>query len=339
MNEEMNSVIKNYSFKGVNCVKMEHGRYSCVVAPSMGASVLRFRDDENKIDIFRYNENVSAEEIDSAREIWGLPTLYLPNRFDGGVVKTSDAEYHLPVNETQFNNHIHGWVHKRAHVIESVSDEGDKCVLVTSFTHNSSDEMYSCFPVDFKISYTFTLDDNGLTQDIDLTNLSDKALPVSICTHTTIRSPMVDGGDENELELIVPIGKRCELNERCLPTERLLELNDWDKEYLTGKLPTIQELDNDMYTAGMNKLGGKDFYGVIVKDKTHGTMVINEVSKEFKFWNMWNHNGVNHYFCPEPMTAMINCMNLSLPDEVTGYCEITKGQTYHCRQRFATLKK
>lgn len=334
----MGKVELNYSFKGADCVKLSHGRYFCVVAPTMGASVLRLRDEENKIDVFRYVESVTADEINGAREIWGLPTLYLPNRFDGGVLKTSDAEYHLPLNEAALGNTIHGWVHKRAHKIETVIEDNHKAVLVTSFTHDKNDEWYQYFPVDFKISYKFTLSDEGLKQEISLTSLSDKALPVSLCTHTTINSPMVDGGEEKDLLLFVPIGKRCELNERCLPTEKLLELNDWDKEYLTGKLPTLQELDNDMYTAEMNTLDGEDFYGVYVKDTQNGTMVLNEVSKEFTFWNMWNHNGVNHYFCPEPMTAMINCANLSLPDEVTGYSELKKGETYTCWQRFFTKR-
>ena len=334
----MGNIVSNYDFKGVECVRMQHGRYFCVIAPSMGSSVLRLRDEENRIDVFRYCESVSADEINCAREIWGLPTLYLPNRFADGIVLTSDDEYQLPINEKQFHNTIHGWVHKRAHTVESTVEEQDKCVVVTSFTHDENDEMFELFPLKFKISYTFTLSDDGLKQEINLTNLSKKALPVSLCTHTTIDSPMVDGGEEKDLRLFVPIGKKCELNDRCLPTERLLELNDWDKEYLTGKMPTLQELDNDMYTAEMNKLDGEDFYGVYVKDTVNGTMVLNEVSKEFRFWNMWNHNGVNHYFCPEPMTAMINCTNLSLPKDVTGYSELSEGQTYSCWQRFATKK-
>ena len=43
-------------------------------------------------------------------EIWGLPTLYLPNRFDGGVLRTSDGEYRLPINEERFGNHLHGFL-------------------------------------------------------------------------------------------------------------------------------------------------------------------------------------------------------------------------------------
>ena len=67
-------------------------------------------------------------------------------------------------------------------------------MLVTSYTFDKNDEMYSYFPVDFKISYTFTLSENGLLQEIYLTNNSDKALPVSICPHTCLNGPMWDGG-------------------------------------------------------------------------------------------------------------------------------------------------
>ena len=76
--------------------------------------------------------------------------------------------------------------------------------------------------------------------------------------------------------------------------------------------------------------------GVIVKDTKSGHTLLNEVSKEFRFWNMWNDNGDKGYFCPEPMTAMINSANLSLSDDITGYCELKKGETFKCWQRFYT---
>ena len=146
----MNKIELDYKFKGTDCVKMQSGKYICVVAHKMGASVLRLRDEENGVEVFRYKDEVTADEINGAREIWGLPTLYLPNRFDGGLIRTSDAEYHLPINDKDFGNFLHGWVHKREHEIECYSTEDGKCVLVTSYTHDKNDEMYEYFPVDFK---------------------------------------------------------------------------------------------------------------------------------------------------------------------------------------------
>lgn len=334
----MNKIDLNYSFKGVNCVKMQTEKYTAVIAPSMGAAVLRLHDDKNGIEVFRFREDCTAQQIDAQREIWGLPTLYLPNRFDRGIIKTSDAVYHLPVNETKFDNHLHGWVHLRSHDVESSSADDKKCVLVTSFTFDKNDEMYGCFPIDFKISYRFTLsDEEGLTHEVTLTNNSDKALPVSICTHTCLNAPMCDGGQESTMRLSVPIGEKCGLTDRFLPDEKFLPLTDWDMEYKNGtKVPTGQVIENDMYKAEMNTYKGKDFYGTVITDTANGHTLCNEVSKEYKFWNMWNHDGDKGYFCPEPMTAMINSPNLSLPREVSGYTELGKDESFKCWQRFFT---
>ena len=330
---------KDFEFKGEKTVRLEAGRYFAVIAYTMGSSVLRFRDEENKVEVFRYKEEVTADTINEARPIWGLPTLYLPNRFDAGVIKTSDAVYHMPVNEENLNNYIHGFVHNRAHKLELCEVQGDKAVCRTSFEFDEDDEMFKYFPLPFKISYTFTLSESeGLKQEIELESKADKALPVSVCTHTCINAPITDGGDEAQVYFEVPIGKKCILDERCLPTEELREPDDYDKQYKSGDMQAVcHDISNDMYTAESTTLDGKPFYGVIITDRQSGRRVINEVSEQFKFWNMWNHNGVNGYFCPEPMTAMINSANLSLPREVSGYSELKKGGKFKCWQRFAVL--
>ncbi len=320
--------------KETPCVLLEAGGYRAVISPETGASVLRLQYLPAKAEIFRYREEVSMDEISSAREIWGLPTLYLPNRFNGGVLKTSDGEYHFPVNETKLGNYIHGFVHKRKHELVSLQTDADSATAVTRFVFDQTDEMYAYFPLDFTISYRFRLSENGLEQEITLTSHAKKALPVSLCTHTCINAPVFANSAENNLRLSVPIVKKCELNERCLPTERLLDVNDWDKEYLKGKMPTLQVLDNDMYTAGMNALFGEPFEGAVIEDLQSGMALCNEVSPEFRFWNMWNHDGDKGYFCPEPMTAMINAPNLSLPQSVTGYAELQNGESFTCWQRF-----
>ena len=328
-----------FEFKGLNAVKLETDKYFAVVSPLTGCSVLRLYDKVNGIEVFRYDEKVGFDTINQAREIWGLPTLYLPNRFADGVIKTSDAVYQLPINEPLFHNFIHGWVHKREHSIDTTYADSERAVLKTSYTFDETDEMYQYFPVDFRIEYTFELsDEEGLEQKVTLTNLSPNSLPVSICTHTCLNAPMTTGGSEDSMLLCVPIGERCELDDRCLPTEKLLPLDNWDKEYKDGsKRPTGQVISNDMYTAVMNKFMGKDFYGVIVSDTATGKFILNEVSPEYKFWNMWNDNGNKGYFCPEPMTAMINAANLSLADEISGNVELAEGQSFSCSQRFFTV--
>ena len=217
--------------------------------------------------------------------------------------------------------------------------QGEKAVCVTSYTFDKDDEMYDCFPVDFRLTYRYELSEaEGLKQTLTLENLSDKRLPVSLCTHTCINAPMTPGGKQSGLRLTVPIGEKCELNERCLPTEKLLPLTYKDLRYKNGSMrPVLHQISNDMYTAADGELDGKPFYGVTVTDKETGKRVCNEVSKEYRFWNMWNDRGGNGYFCPEPMTAMINAANLGLKPDVSGHKELKKGESFECWQRFFTL--
>ncbi|MBR6836279.1 MAG: aldose 1-epimerase, partial [Oscillospiraceae bacterium] len=267
---------------------------------------------------------------------WGRPNIYFPNRLADGVLKTSDAEYHWPVNEkNHYNNHIHGFLHKRVHSVEEYSADENSAWVKTKFVFDRNDEFYQYFPVDFTAEYTFTLSADGLKQDIKFTNNSEKVLPISIGSHTAMQAPFVDGAKLADIRLQVPAMMRCELNERCLPTEDLLDLSDWDKEYVDGtKVPVLQNLDNDMYAAGRLELDGKPFSGIIAEDRASGIKICYEVSDEYRFWIIWNDQGFNGYFCPEPMTAMINAPNLSLSPSVSGYREIIKGQTFECSQHF-----
>ena len=107
------STAEKILFKNQECVMLRADRYTAIVANQTGSSVLRLRDEKLKVEVFRYKDDVTMETIDQAREIWGLPTLYLPNRFDGGVLRTSDAVYNLPINEIEFNNYLHGFVQRK----------------------------------------------------------------------------------------------------------------------------------------------------------------------------------------------------------------------------------
>ncbi len=325
------------NFNGADCVKLCAGGYTALVAYGIGSNVIRLHDDKNNIEFFRFNEKNSADVIRQSAEVWGLPTLYLPNRFADGILKTSDAVYNLPVNEkAPYNNHIHGFIHKRVHeVVEHNADE--KCAWVkTRYLFDEKDEFFQYLPIKFLAEYTFTLSENGFRQDISFTNLSDKAMPMSLASHTTINSPFVCGSKQEDIRLTVPVGKKCELNQRCLPTENLLEPADYDLEYRTGKKPVLVNVDNDMYFGGYTELNGEKFHGVIAEDISTGKKICYEVSDEYKFWIIWNDRGFNGYFCPEPMTAMIDAPNLSLPADVSGYCEVKPNETFRTYQKFFT---
>lgn len=332
----MSNTTQIMNHNGMNCVKLSAGGYEALVAYEIGCNVIRLRNNTEGMEFFRWNPDNTFDDILQSAEVWGLPTLYLPNRFADGVLKTSDAVYQLPVNEkAPYNNHIHGFIHKRKfEVIEHSSDSN--CAWVkTRYVYDENDEFFQYLSVRFTAEYTFTLSASGLEQDICFINNDDKVLPMSLASHTAISAPFVDGAKEEDIRLTVPIGKKCELNERCLPTEQLKTLTMWDLEYKEGtKCPVLQVVDNDMYTAETAKLDGQAFYGVIAEDTASGKKLCYEVSKEYGFWIIWNDRGFNHYFCPEPMTAMIDAPNLSLSPDVTGYREVKPGEEFTAHQRF-----
>ena len=334
-----NSTAKYIDYKGIKAIELEFDGYYAIIAPTIGTNVLRFRDNVKGMEIFRYSDDVSIAEIINAPEIWGLPTLYLPNRLDGGVLKTSDAVYQLPVNEAAFKNHLHGFIQKRSHIVKDMGADNTHAFVTTSFIYDETDFFYNCFPIKFTCEITIDLSKDGLKHTISLTNLSEKMMPISVCTHTTINAPFVDGGLQENILLQVPCKEKLIFDkERWLPTGETQPLNDWDLEYKNGtKCPVLQDICNDMYSAATLKIDDKDFYGVVMTDTASGKKIYNEIDEKYKFWIVWNHEGFMNYFCPEPMTAQVNAPNLDMSREKSGYTEIKPNETYSVSQRFFTV--
>lgn len=325
-------------YKGEPCVEISAGGYYALIIPAMGSNVIRLRDTVRKIDVFRFSEELSIETYKASPEVYGFPTLYFPNRLDNGVIATSDGVYRFPINEMPpYSNYMHGFLHKRVHKIKSLATDGEKAVAVFEYHYDDKDEMFKYFPLEFVLEIKYVLSENGLEQFYSLSNLSDKKLPVGIGSHTAIKAPFADGGDVRNIRLYAPVGDKILLDNRCLTTGEFKEQNDYDKQYPDGAInPATSVIDNDMYFALMGKLDGKDFHGVVAEDVKTGKKVCYETGEEYGFWIFWNEWGNKGYFCPEPMTWMINAPNLTVPKAKSGYREISKNETFTAYQHFFT---
>ena len=327
------------NWKGMPVAELKAGGYTAMIANEIGSNVIRLHDDVNGIEFFRHTADVTPEIIKGSTEVWGLPNLYLPNRLADGVLRTSDAVYQLPINEkAPYNNHIHFILQKRCHRLTELFADDTKAFAKTEYIFDENDEFYQYLPIKFKAEFSFTLSDNGLEHRVKFTNLSNVMMPMSFATHTAMSSPFVDGGKQEDIRMKAPVCEKWTLNERCLPTGEILPLSDYDMEYKNGtKCPVLVNVDNDMYSAGSQEYNGSDFHGIIMMDQAQGKGIAYEVSNEYGFWIMWNDKGFNGYFCPEPMTAMIDAPNLDMPREQTGYCEVAPGESYEMWQKFRTI--
>lgn len=332
----MNYSAKIVDYKGREAVELTAGKYLALVAPFLGSNVIRFIDTELGIEVFRYNPELSVEELKESAEVYGFPTLYLPNRLAKGVLKTTDATYNFPLNDP-LGNSIHGFLHKRDHKIASVSADADKAVVKTEYIYDENDEFFTYYPVSFKAEYTFTLNEDGLFYEFTMTNLSDRQMPYGVCNHTTMNGPFTEDGDGLDMRLYVPIGDKWELNKSNIPTGDFLPITNHDKQYLTGsQVPVLHEIDNDVYFAEEGVLDGKPYYGVTATDAATGKRVCYEVCRDFKFWIIWNDLGDKKYFCPEPSTWIIDAPNQPIPDEESGYLELAPGEAKTVTEHFYT---
>ena len=71
----LNNIDLKSMFKDTECVRMQSGKYSCVIAPKLGAAVLRLRDEENGIEVFIYRDDCTLKAI-IRRERYGDCLLF-----------------------------------------------------------------------------------------------------------------------------------------------------------------------------------------------------------------------------------------------------------------------
>lgn len=319
----MNTSCKEITLDGAPVIEMKAGGYLAIVAPTVGSNIARLRDCRNKIEILRYHKEHPMRKLVANPETYGLPTLYIPNRLNHGVLKVSDATYQFPVNEVRFQNYLHGFLHKRNHTVIETAVDGDKAILKTQYIYDEKDLYFEYYPVKFQADYEFILDADGMHYNFTLTNLSDKQMPYGVCNHASFKAPFTNKGKGKDIRLQLPIVKRCILNDRQLPTGEVRDLSTYDEQYLNGtKLVNKSPINNDMYVMKTGELDGKPFYGAIVTDQATGKRICYEVDETFKFFIVWNDRGTKDYYCPEPMTWMIDAPNLDLPADVTGYVEL-----------------
>ena len=333
--------IQNILLDDNPCLELNAGDFTAILAPSLGNNILRMRNNKEHMEIFRYDEEHPYLTAKENPEIYGFPFLYLPNRLEDGILKVSDATYHLPVNEPEpYYTCLHGFLHKRSYqVIEETVVDEDTVKVVSQYEYNENDEIFDLFPVAFTIQITYTLSaTDGLLQQVRMQNLSsDRMLPCGFCSHTCFQAPFADDTNADDYIMQVPVEKRWEVTPRILPTGKLLPLSSYDEQYNEGSMKAVHhKINNDLFSGTSMTLHEKPFHGMVTAHVPSGRAIGYEVSLEFQFWCMWNDGGFNGYYCPEPLTWMINAPNITNAEAPTGYTEIAPGEEYTCWQRIFT---
>ncbi|HET7732762.1 MAG TPA: aldose 1-epimerase [Paludibacter sp.] len=327
--------IEKISWQGIDAVLLETNVYEAIVIPSVGANLVKLYNKEKKVDILRTPASDEMETFLNRPQVFGVPLLFPPNRIEDGKYSFAGRDYEFPITIPAQNNYHHGIIKSQPFTVTRTRFSDDAVELEASFFSNKvNNAIFANFPHDFVCKIRFILTDNELTHIVSFTNNGNVPMPIGVGFHTPIRLPFMENSDKSDYKLKLSTGKRWELSERSLPTEKLLDLSDEESTLrndgmtVTGKPIEIALTDEAIME------NGRPYHGAILTNIKENISVYYEVDSHFKHWTLWNNGGEVDWVCPEPQTWAINAPNLSLPRETTGLQAVGAGKTWSGTTRF-----
>nr|WP_257721015.1 aldose 1-epimerase [Jeotgalibacillus malaysiensis] len=274
---------------------MKNGQLTAVIIPSEGANLMSLK--RGSAEILR--APTDQESYLKRKILYGTPVLFPPNRIEDGQFSFNGIYYHLPINEPELNNHIHGFVSDRPFQIKSQS----KSALTAVFDSADHPEISEGFSHHFKVELDFELTGDLLIKRCRIKNLSESEMPAGFGWHTSF---VFDASTDI---FQASVEQQWELNERNLPTGKR------STAHIPSSLKNVM-LDDAFTDNGERKVS------IIRPDEN--IRIDYQVSDAFTNWVIF-HEGKG-FICPEPYTWITNAPHLQ-NDPASGFQAIAPGNT------------
>ena len=111
------------------------------------------------------------------------------NRINDGQFNFNGSNYHLPCNEKQLNNAIHGLVYNKAFVVDELKKFENHAEIKLYYEELNPPTGY---PFKFRVELTYKLTNEFLSLKINVINLDDKKLPFTVGWHPYFNSVDLD---------------------------------------------------------------------------------------------------------------------------------------------------
>lgn len=270
-------------------ITIRRGGYTAVILPERGANCINLFHEESGAHILRTFDG----EKPGNPFLYGMPILFPPNRIKGGRFTFDSREYALPVNETKTGCFLHGVLHETPFEVTEFDESS-----VTLAYRATTDAPYLTYPHEFTLSICYSLDENGLTQTVKITNDSSLTMPVGLAYHTTFNIPFASRSEWSDIEMTLPCGEEYDR-----------DMTDYTMTWKTVDDPTFHKAIADGIVPGEHTIS-RHFSrptGAALRlfDKRSGYTVVYNASDNFKYWMVFN-GGAKDYICVEPQT-WINC--------------------------------
>lgn len=294
-----------------NILQVDSNGWLAEIAVNAGANMFRLRHKPDKLEILRSPSDL--EELYSQPQMYGVPVLFPPNRIDAGKFIIGQQQYSLPVNEPELNNHLHGLILGQAWELAESNDN------TVNMLYNF--DATSAYPHDFTLEMSYIFNPEAVIQKFSIHNHSPLPMPFGLGFHTAFKFP-----DNAQIKITVGEGY-WETDQRHLPTGKLIP---WKTENHIFK---NQHAVSCHCPVATEIIDGKPFRGAIIKYPGSNNQLYYEVDEKYRHWCIWNNGGGKGFFCPEPMTWMVNAPNLDLPPEISGTETINPDSSWSAQTR------
>ncbi|MDD5728547.1 MAG: aldose 1-epimerase [Victivallales bacterium] len=295
-------------------IRIETPEWLAEILPDIGANLYRLQHKASGIEILR--PPPSPAHLENRPEIYGIPILLPPNRIADGKFRFQGRDYVLPLNEPARDNHLHGlilgWPWQ-------VTGQRDNALTMTlNFTAVPG------FPHDFTLNLEYSFTPAAVIQEFRVINRSCLPIPFGLGFHTAFRMPP-------QARATVTAGQGYwEISQpRFLPSGKLLPWNGAEPVFSDDQAVSCH------CPAATGMYRGRPFRGAVIEYPDRNCRLLYEIDEKYRHWCLWNGSGGQGFFCPEPMTWMINAPNLELPPEVTGMQSIEPEQSWQSQCRIS----
>ena len=310
--------------------------YEAWVLPGIGGHVVALRDQARGLRLLREPLADTSGDLTAYRRDpipYGIPLLFPPNRIEDGTFTAAGVTYRFPINEPKLHNRLHGlFARARWDVAERGPSDGG-AVLHLRHSLRKEDEEFAWFPHPLTLELDYRLSRQGLAWTVQVTNDGRAPMPLLLGFHTALRTPPGASGDAGPCELSMNIGDKWELSPRKLPTGRTIARDDMEEGIAAGHgIPFAHAIDA-LFSAV--PLGGPNVCRLRLP--ALGVDVIYETDPKFRAWMLWNGDAKSGFFCPEPMTCLVNAPNLDLPWQVSGMQLLPGGASFTASSRLGAV--
>jgi len=272
-------------------VKLTGGGYEAEILPEFGANCISLKHLDTGATLLRTPE--AEEAFVETPFLYGTPLLFPPNRIEDGRFEFEGKTYSFPINEPERQTHLHGCLYQIPFEIKDISES--KAVFVYRATEEQPYFDYHALC----IQITYLLDNNGLSQTVEIFNESDEIVPVGVGFHTAFPIPFLPGGTPEDVLLQGELGAEYIRDpKRLLTVWEALPDSQIHRAIKEGKFSPYDKGMSAQYCCG-------DSHTMRIIDRKTGVAVVYELSETYFSWLTWKMQG-SDFLCLEPQSWLVN---------------------------------